>query len=396
MFKGTTHLSPEAPMRLPYTTVTPRVVHTLAATALRTLDLTAARGLTAGQLLDLLLRMAATARTLFAVVRGCCSVSYESARRAVRANLPTTDQLTARLADALVAVAAFSARDRRRRWTVAIDLHYVPYYGDRTVPGVVGGPKTGGTKHFFAYATAVLLHRRRRYTVGLVPMTTPQKPHELVRALLDQVTARHLRVGGVVLDAGFDSGQTLLLLQARDVSYVVPLRRNGNTTNRRNAWFGLPHGTVQSVTWTTEKTRQAVTTAVVVWRGPGEPRARVFAFRGWGVGSAVVRARVARQRYRMRFGIETSYRQKNQARAWTTAHSTAYRLLLEGVAQVIRQVWVNLTHVIAAARGLGEKVWVGELPLWRVLDWLRAALESSAEDVLEIPLGPPDATPAAG
>jgi hypothetical protein len=233
---------------------------------------------------------AAPLRTLFALTRAGFPVSHESARRAVRANLPDLDDLADRRADALPAVAAFSARDRRRPWTVALDTHSVPSYGDRTAPGVVGGPKTCGTKFFHGYATAVLLHRRRRRdTVGRAPVAAGQKPHAIVRARLGQITARGLRVGGVVPDAGFDSGGTLLRLQELGVSYVVPLKRIGNRANRRNAWFAWPSGTVAEVSGTTERSRRRVTTAVVVWRGKGEPRSRVFAFRGWGVGSAVVR-----------------------------------------------------------------------------------------------------------
>ena len=103
---------------------------------------------------------------------------------------------------------------------------------------------------------------------------------------------------------------------------------------------------------------------MIVGQGRGETRTRVFAFSGWGVGEAMGRAKWAGQRYRQRFGVETSYRQTNQGRGWTTGVSVAYRLLLEGLAPLVRQAWVNRTGVIAAARGLGEKAWVSELPLW--------------------------------
>ena len=223
MFKGTNHLSTEPPMRPPYPTITPRRVHSIAATALRdTLGIAPARGLTPDRIIGLVLGMAATARTLFALTRAGFSVCHETARRAVRANLPTPDVLADRLADALLAVAAFTARDRRRSWAVAIDTHFVPFYGDPTTPGVVGGPKKQGTKYFFAYATACLLHRRRRYTVGLIPVRPKDKPHDLVRTLLDQIAARRVTVGGVVLDAGFDSGETLLLLHERALVMSSP------------------------------------------------------------------------------------------------------------------------------------------------------------------------------
>jgi hypothetical protein len=351
-------------MRRRYPIVTAAAVHQLARHALAdTLKWKPfRRSVPVADLLDALLLMAATARTLFAVVRRYFPFSHETARQALRANLPAAAALTAGLVDSLHHVLAFSRRDRRRRWTVAIDTHHVPYYGHRATPHIVGGQKKQGTKYFFSYATAVLLHRRRRYTVGLLPLTTALPPHQIVAALLDQVRSRGLLVGGVVLDSGFDSGETVLLLQGRGLSYTVPLRRKGRGTNRRNACFAWPHGAVGELTWVTEKTRNVVATRVLVWRRAGQPQAKVYAFAGWGDARAVAEARRAwlgRRRYRERFGIETSYRQKNQARAWTTSRDVAYRLLLEGLAHLLRQVWVRLTEQVARARGLTPTAWAG-------------------------------------
>ena len=220
-----------------------------------------------GPLIDLVLLMAGTARTLYAVASRHAPFSHETARRALRANLPDADTLTGRLVDALSDVLAFSRRDRRRRWTVAIDIHNVPYYGCRSTPGVVGGQKKRGTKSFFRYATAVLIHRRRRYTVGLLALTRSMPAHQVVAALLGQVEGHGLRVGGVVLDSEFDSGETLLGLQSRGLSYAVPLRRKGRGMNRRNACFAWPHGTVETVTWVTEQTRGPGATRGGVWGG---------------------------------------------------------------------------------------------------------------------------------
>ena len=321
------------------------------------------------ELLDMLLLMASTARTLYAITRLYFSFSHETARQAVRTNLGDLDTLTAGLNKSLHSVLEFSRTDRRRPWTVAIDTHNMPYYGDRSTPYVIGGQKKEGTKFFFVYATAVLIHRHRRYTVALMPVKKGQKPHEIVATLLDLIARHGLIVGGVVLDSGFDSGETILDLQDRKLSYTVPLRRKGRGTNRRNACFSWAHGTVGSVDWVTEKTRQEVSTRVLVWQRAGQPQAKVYAFSGWDSGQAVKEARrawTARRHYRERFGIETSYRQKNQSRAWTTSDCVKYRLLLEGLAHLLRQVWVRLTEQMARALKLKPKAWVG----YPVLDLL--------------------------
>ncbi len=212
----------------------------------------------------------------------------------------------------------------------------------------MGGPKKQGTKWFFSYATAVLLHKRRRYTVALCPVQAKTKPHEIVQTLLDQIAAQGLKIRGVALDSAFDSGDTLLLLQARRLAYTVPLRRKGNTRNARNRYFEGRHGLIRWAEWTTEKTRCLVRTRTLLWkRGP---KTMVFAFQGWNGGRARnVHQQAERQRrlYRQRFGIETSYRQKNQAQASTTSRDPVYRLLLEGIGYVLRQVWVVLTEELA-------------------------------------------------
>ena len=362
-------------MRPGYSTLTPATVHSLTRSILeKTLSFRSYKhSVTLHQLLDVLVLLSATTRTLFAIAKRHFDFSHETARKALHANLPELDVLTTRLADALHAVAAFSRRDRLRLWTVAIDLHYVPYYGSRNAARVVGGQKKQGTQFFHGYATAVLIHRRRRYTVGLLSVQKGLQPHEQVKALLEQVTSRGLMVGGVVLDAGFDSGETILLLQEQKVSYTIPLRRKGNGTNRRNACYAKPSGTLATMEWTTEKRRKSVTTRVLVWQRRNEAQSRVYAFSGWGEATAVSEAKRAclgRRRYRERFGIETSYRQKNQARGWTTSTSAEYRLLLEGIALVLRQVWVHLTQQIAKARKLSPKAWVSELRLVEMLDWI--------------------------
>jgi hypothetical protein len=93
------------------------------------------------------------------------------------------------------------------------------------------------------------------------------KPHEIVTALLNQLRDRNFQIEVVILDAGFDGGETLLLLQERGLKYVVPLKRNGNKPNRRNALSDQEVGTVAWAEWKTEKSRRKVKTRVYAWFG---------------------------------------------------------------------------------------------------------------------------------
>jgi hypothetical protein len=377
-------------MRQSHSTITPAAVRCLAHAALQAvLPWRPFRRLVqVATLLDLLLLAATLASSLSAIVRRFAfPFSHETARQAVAANLPGTVPLTAGLVDALW---LFSARTlRRRRWVLAIDEHRDPFYGDRTTAGISGGQKKHGTKYAYAYATAVIVHRRHRWTVGLLARSTAEKPHEVVAALLEQVQRWGLRVRGVVLDSGFDSGETLLLLQGRAYSYTVPLQRKGSSSNRRNALWQLAVGTVTTVAWQTDKSRRAVSTQAVVVQRPGEKEKKVYAFGGWQASQALGCARLARRWYRARFGIETSYRQMRQGKAKTSAKEVGYRLLLVGLGLLLRQVWVYLTGQIARARKLRPKEWVEELPLARLLNWLAERLQSKYKEDKVIHLGSP-------
>jgi len=379
-------------MRRPYSTITPAVVRQTARAVLqRALPCRPyGRKVTPTRLLDLLLLVAALRLTLSAVARRFrFGFSHETARQAVRANLPGVPTLTERLLDALYQL---GRRRRRRRWVVALDLHYCPFYGDRRTPGVIGGQKKQGTQYFYAYATAELVHRRHRYTVGLWALQGPPKPHVVVRQLLAQLQARGLRPRGVVLDSGFDSGEVLLLLQERGLAYTVPLRRKGRGSNRRNRCFALPVGTVTQAGWVTEDTRRPVQTQAVVWPHPGQKRAQVYAFGGWGQPRALARARAvwagrqARRWYRRRFGIETSYRQLHECQGRTTGKDVAYRLLLVGLALLLRQARVWLTGALAPGQRARPSAWLQALPLQRLLSWLAEVLQRMYPEARSIDL----------
>jgi hypothetical protein len=342
-------------------------------------------------LLELLVLLATLGSSLSALVRRFrFGFSHETARQALAANLPDTETLQAGLLDALY---RFGSRGlRRRRWVVAIDEHRAPFYGDRATTGVTGGQKKQGTKYAYSYATAALVHHRHRFTVGLLALTGGEKPHEIVQTLLQQMQSRGLKLRGIVLDSGFDSGETLLRLQEQKLSYTVPLRRKGNQHNRRNAVWSLEPGTITTVSWKTEKTNRSVSTEAVVLCRPKEQEKKVYAFGGWKVTQAqseLQRARLAKRWYRKRFGIETSYRQMNEVKARTTKKDVAYRLLLLGVALLLRQVWVWLTAQLAHDRGQCPTQWVHELPLIQLREWLADLLKRKYQEKKEIQLKSP-------
>lgn len=339
--------------------------------------------LTVRDLFDMLLLMTTTCRTLSHIVRCFFEISDETARKAILSQLPDQNTLTHGLVNALHYAAEFSRRDRKRLWTVAIDENKMPFYGKKSTPAIQGGQKKQGTHYFYTYATAALIHKRRRYVVGLIAITQSMKPHQIVETLLEQIIRRGLRIQGVVLDSGFDSGETLLLLQNKRVAYTVPLRRKGNGKHSRNDLFCRPSGTIDSYSWATKDQKKPVETWVLVWQHRHSDQVKVYAFGGWSMQTSLSmqkRAWLARRRYRERFGIETSYRQKNQGRGWTTSTNANYRLLLEGLSYLVRQLWVMMTLKIALSLGRSPNAWIKELMLVDLLEIIADLIKAELRD----------------
>lgn len=62
------------------------------------------------------------------------------------------------------------------------------------------------------------------------------------------------------------------------------------------------------------------------------------------------------QMYRLRFGIESSYRQLHQGRARTSSPRAVFRLWLVGLAALLRNLWIWIRFQVAALPRRGRRV----------------------------------------
>jgi putative transposase len=83
-----------------------------------------------------------------------------------------------------------------------------------------------------------------------------------------------------------------------------------------------------------------------------------------------------RESYRQRFGIETSYRQMEQARIRTSTRDPLLRLLYVGVALILRNVraWLHW-EVLSHPRRGGRRIDLSQLTFRSMLLWLQPYAE---------------------
>jgi len=295
--------------------------------------------------------------------------SHETVRKALHANLPGLVSLERRLNATLGYTISRSLRRclRRRRQRVAIDLHLRPYHGQPSVSPdeLIRGQPKSGTTHFHAYATAYLVLQGQRFTLALVYVRDGEKMPSVLKRLLRLCAQRGVRPGLLLLDRGFWSVGVIRYLQAARYPFLMPVVTRGKKADKP----GGPSGTRVFQGWkkggfdeytlkeTGKKGRKARVGICVHVRNRMGRRGKfgrerlVYAYWGW----KPQQPRAVSEVYRLRFGIETSYRQLGEAKAKTCTRSPEVRLFLIGVALLLRNVWVWLHHEALSSPRRGRR-----------------------------------------
>jgi putative transposase len=337
-------------MRKPKYTVTRKDVQTHTAALL---EQTAGLKPTKGKctLAILIHLVCAAAARLTSLCDACAQMtdapSGETARQALLATLPDYAQLQRGVNRALVGDVPKPLRQRKQR--VAIDLHLVPYYG---LP--MDDPKEiyrsqakAGTHNFHAYASAYVVFQGQRFTIALTPVAYGEKMKPIVHRLLTLIRKTCVRPGLLLLDRGFYSIEVIRYLQRARVPFLMPAVGRGRKPKEGEPLTGIRAlQKWKSSGWTQHTLvsgKDKATVSICVhcgnYNGQRKKRGRyawVYAYWGFQPNST----RWMKDTYRSRFGIETSYRQLNEARIKTCTRNPEVRFFFIALALILRNVWV--------------------------------------------------------
>jgi hypothetical protein len=268
---------------------------------------------------------------------------------------------------------------RRRKWEVAIDWHLTPYYGQpqRSRNELYYGKPRQGTKKFHAYATACIVNRGERYTLALTWVRRDESTVAALARLDAQIQRLNLKIKCLLLDRAFFNVPVVEWLQSRQLPFLMPVMFRGRPPKKRRPAKGLHWIKKQPAGWyahTMKNKRRQVTIRVCVGyrrhrnRKDGKQVRQKLLFAAWRVSGKSVEIR---ERYRKRFGIESSYRQLRQARIHTCVRDPHLRLLFIGIALILRNLWVWVHHThLAGGTALQPEFRLERLRFKQLLDWL--------------------------
>jgi hypothetical protein len=344
---------------------------------------------TATVVLNILLRAAARSISISAACRDLAGAPSDQAMlTALEEGLPKTlPVLERRLNEALTG--QLPRRWKRRSWQVAIDWHLTPYYGKpfRSRNEIYYGKPRQGTKQFHAYASACLIDHGQRYTVALTWVRRHESTVTALRRLVARMRELGLKFKCVLLDRAFFNVSVVEFLQQEKLPFLMPVVFRGRRPKKGRTLTGLHWIKRQAAGWyehTMKNKQREVTVSVCVGyrthknRKDGKRRQQKLLFAAWRVKGSPTEIR---QRYRKRFGIETSFRQLRQARIYTCTRQPRLRLLFIAVALVLRNLWVWLHHALLADGATDNRTLHQErLRFKRMLDWIVHAVTALMHD----------------
>jgi hypothetical protein len=338
------------------------------------------RKCTAAVLLHVLFAAAARLTSIFNACQQLKQApSLQTLLNALLATLPAYAELQRRVNRALAGDLPKPLRRRSQR--LAIDLTLIPYHGGPYAEAkeIYRSLAKSGTSHFHAYASAYVVCHGQRYTVALSPVEKGETMAAIVKRLLRQAAKASVRTRLLLLDRGFCSVDVIRYLQQARVPFLMPANARGRKPSKGQPPSGIrafqlwKKGGWGKHTLTVGRKRRA-TVQIAVYCGNYNKRwqrrgrfAWVYAF--WGIQPRSLRW--VAETYRTRFGIESSYRQMNQARIRTCTRNPLLRFFFVALALILRNVWVwHHWEVLSSPRQGCRMLRLQRLRLKTMLLWL--------------------------
>jgi putative transposase len=222
----------------------------------------------------------------------------------------------------------------------AIDFTDELYYGDRHDPMVVGTKPQTGTSKAYRFATITVTEKDCRLTIRALPVNENTSKADVVSDLVKYARER-IEIGVLCIDRGFYSADVFRALDNLGVKYLIPAVQNSNNIRRMR---GLYPPQVLPIRIQSSSNKDVVVTPNLVMILNTEKEKHAFV-----TNMDVDRSRTRQlsKLYSKRWGIETSYRVKNDFRPKTTSKNYVIRLFYFLFSVCLYNLW-ELVNVILA------------------------------------------------
>ena len=196
-----------------------------------------------------------------------------------------------------------------------------------------------------------------------------------------------MKIERLLLDREFFCVPVIRWLQALDIPFEMPAIIRGKHGGTRQLIRGRRS---YKTTYTLNSNKYGSVTFqvwIVCTYKKGKRRDHGREFFVYAVNKVKLSLHSIHDDYRLRFGIESSYRMKNQCRIKTTIKNPTIRFLFVALAFLIINIWIYLLwHYLSALRRSSKKAFSHLFTLKQMLEFLRQSIDRNYGVVNEVRL----------
>jgi len=281
----------------------------------------------------------------------------------------------------------------------AIDLNLIPYYGEPTpeeMPYIYRSQAKSGTCSFYAYATLYVIKKGKRFTVAIRGVRNTDTSVAIITYLLASISSLKIDFKTLYLDRGFFSIAVIRWLKALKIPFIMPavktgkIKKTGETGGIKQFLKGKKS---YKTTYTMKKSEEDSVTFnlwIVCKYKKGKRKQHGLEYFAYVVEQVKIGLDYIYTDYRLRFGIESSYRIKNICRIKTTNKKPVLRLLFIGISFILVNIWVNLLwRKVSLPRRGGRLIYREIFTFPQMLSFLRQAVDRlyKVVDTIHLPSG---------
>jgi putative transposase len=269
---------------------------------------------------------------------------------------------------------------------VAIDLVLIPFYGDEETEDIRRSQAKKSTTKFFCYATAYLIKKNKRVTLCFTFVRPSDTLFDVLKKVLQMVFNLGIQIKRLYLDREFARTDIITYLKEQSHVSVIPIPKKGNELKsllkrkeklKTSYTMNSPkYGSVEFPLW------------IACRYSKGKHGKHGVVMLPYAViGDCKNEILEISNEYKHRFGIESSYRLMNQARARTSSTDSSFRLLLVGIAFTLVNLWVYLKwFALLTSRMRGTDFDENQFPLALFCDFLCEEIKNTYGFILSIKL----------
>lgn len=258
---------------------------------------------------------------------------------------------------------------KKAKLTISIDIHSIPYYGNRSYFWVTGMKRKKGTNYAISFLTVTITTRKIRCPVAMRLMTKERMKDKL--AVIEDILAElrvWLPITRVLMDRGFCQKDIITLLGEIGLEWLITAKHRGEVKKAHNEilqcienlateagvnikdrlalgkWArkqGLDTFRVEQVLTSKKGIRVPLVAALVRLKTNQRDSSQRFTYELFMyLTNLDVSARYIVKLYGKRWMIETDYRCINDFQAITNSISPQLRIILFGLAVTLNGLWV--------------------------------------------------------